>query len=293
MIFYEWLLAFCAGSLTIMKAISKWLRVYTTLLEELDMKKLCLLMTALLFMCFAISAQAAIVERTYAFTGADLINNVFNATARYSADGSMKVYEGMRQIGPAVGTAVGATFLGGNYLTQFNNTWNAAVANGLVLGQFSLSGSNGYAGQWGEDYKPYEWVSGTGPTGWAFTLVTDSAPKSGSYTNLYPVWYNETGGLGLTDANLANAVFTATIKFDTDDMWWGNPNNYLYGANTAPNSLDGLTMYFTSYFFDADGNPVNRYVGNMFGESIPEPASFIVFASGIGWALGFRRLRKK
>ena len=231
-------------------------------------------------------AKATIVQRTYTFTGADLINNVFDSTARYSTDGSLKVYEGMRQIGPAEGTAVGATFLGTSYVTKFNDTWNDAVNDNRVLSCIWLSGMDGYAGQWGEDYKPYEWVSGTGPSGWVFSTQTDSSPKVGCLTNQTPFWSTTSAGLALTSTDLADQIFTVTIKFDTDNMWWGNPNNYLYGANTAPNSLRGLTMYFGSYF-SKDGTDVNRYVGNMF--AIPEPATLIFLALG---GLLFARKKK-
>ncbi len=255
------------------------------------MKRLFFVLAAAMLLV-SVGVQADVVEVTYVFTGADLINNVFDATARHGADGSLKVYEGMRQIGPAEGTAVGATFLSGNYLTKFNQAWDEAVEEGRVLSLFHLSGNNGYAGQWGEDYKPFEWVSGTAPDGWVFSIEPDSSPNPAAHTSMIPVWQNETGGLVLTDPNLADEIFTVTVKFDTEDMWWGNPNDYLYGCNTAPNSIYGLTMYFNSWFSEPGGDYENRYVGNMFAEAVPEPMSLLVIATGLGSLVGYRRFRK-
>jgi len=256
------------------------------------MRKSLLFIAAILLLGLAMGASAAVVERTYSFTGADLINNVFDGTARYSADGSLKVHEGMRQIGPASGTAVGATFLTGGYLTNFNSTWGAAVQANRVLSTFWLSGNNGYSGQWGEDYKPYAWISGTGPAGWVFQTQTNTSPKAGYHTDQFPVWTTTDSGLSLTSPDLASQLFTVTIQFDTEDMWWGNPNNYLYGCNTAPNSLEGLTMYFGSYFSE-NGTDINKYVGNMYAEAVvPEPMSMMLAGMGLCSILGIRRLRK-
>lgn len=234
-------------------------------------------------------ASAEMVQRTYYFTGADLVNNVFDTTARYS-DGSLDVYEGMRQIGPAEGRAVGATFLTGGYLTAFNTEWDEAVNGGYVLNALWLDGFAGYSGQWGEDYKAYQWISGTGPAGWTFSTQTDSAPPVGYHTDQYPVWTTDTAGLDLTSTALASEVFSVTIEFDTTDMWWNNPNNYLYGCNTAPNSLDGLTMYFGSYLHDGT-DYVHRYVGNMLAE-VPEPSTFVLLVGGLGALLAFNRRRR-
>jgi len=222
-------------------------------------------------------AQAALVERTYAFTGADLINNVFGSY-RHS-DGSLKAYEGMRSIYPGLEFSYegGATYLGatGAWATRFNTIWDQAVTDGRVLDTFWLSGNNGNSGQWGEDYKPFEWVGGTGPDGWVFSAATKT-------------WTTDTAGLALDSTELASQVFTVTMKFDTEDMWWGNPNNYVYGCNTAPNGLnEGLTMYFGAQL-SKDGTPVNGYVGNMFA-AIPEPATLVMLALG---GLLCRKFRK-
>lgn len=242
------------------------------------MKKIVTICAAVLIISTCL--QAAVVQETYTFTGADLLNNVFDSTARYSTDGSLKVYEGMRSLFPGTEftyTGSGATYLGGSWTTNFNSLWAAAVADERVLSTFWLSGDNGYSGQWGEDYKPFGWVSGTGPSGWTFSTQTNSDPTEGFYTDQIPVWTTTTAGLQLTAADLASKVFTVTIKFDTEDMWWGNPKNYLYGCNTAPNSLDGLTMFFGSYF-SKDGADVNLYEGNMF--AVPEPVTMVILALG-------------
>jgi len=257
------------------------------------MRKVCLVVAALALLGLsAVQVQADIVERTYAFTGADMINNVFGSN-RYSTDGSLWVYEGQRSLFPGLEftyTGAGATYLGtsGSWATNFNNLFSAAVADNRVLSTFQLSGMDGYARQWGEKYKPLEWVSGTGPTGWAFSLITDDDPPTGALTNQRPVWTTSTDGLALTSTELANQQFSVTVKFDTTDMWW--PDAYVYGSTTAPNSMDdGLTMYFSSYF-SKDGTDINLYEGNMMATAVPEPTAMTILASGLlGMVLKRRR----
>lgn len=233
-------------------------------------------------------AHAVVTTQTYTFTGADLINNVYDPDGRYDVDGSLKYYEGARQLGPVSG-ATGATF--DTDPTNFNNIWDAY--DNEVLFQFGLWGTDGYAAQWGEDYKPLSWVSGTGPTGWTF--MVDSGSNQ-------PYWVADDGADGLcvkaSQSELEALIFTVSIEFDTDDMWWGNPDGYLYGANTAPNSLYGLTMGFTGIIgeFDIDGNLIDDYydvyAGNMFACGVvPVPGAIILGGIGVGF-VGWMRRRK-
>lgn len=257
------------------------------------MKKLVTICVAAVVL-FVVSgvAQAVIVQQTYTFTGADLINNIFDSEGQHS-DGSLKYYEGARQLGPADTGPTGATFLGDPYLTNFNNMWNAY--DNEVLSSFNLWGVNGFGGQWGDDYKPLEWVSGTCPEGWTFELGTWDNPPAGYLTDKVPVFSAEADGMQVkaSQSELEALVFTVTIKFDTDNMWWGNPGNYVYGANTAPNSLYGLTMGFTSYIgeYDGQGNLIDNYLDNYTGNmmAVPEPASFLLFGAGL---VGCMRRRK-
>ncbi|HPS56449.1 MAG TPA: PEP-CTERM sorting domain-containing protein, partial [Sedimentisphaerales bacterium] len=118
-------------------------------------------------------------------------------------------------------------------------------------------------------------------------------------TDKAPVFLAGADGLSVkaTQSELEAMVFTVTVKFDTDNMWWGNSGGYEYGANTAPNSLDGLTMGFTGYIgeFDDQGDLINNYVDDYTGNmmAVPEPASFLLFGSiGVSLVDLMRRRRQ-
>lgn len=238
-------------------------------------------------MVLVASPAAASEIYIFHFTGADLLNNAFVDGADGSTAADNDLYAGARLLHQGASPThadVGSTFQQSQH-DNFINRWNQYTADGYVLDEFHLWGfGDGRTSPWGEAYKPFEWVSLTGPDGWQTNLETwaptwGDAPE-GSYTDKYPRWI---GGpdhglqLGATIEELQALEFTATIAFDPEDAWW-DVDTQGAGSVDAPNSLtDGeLTMWFSSYItqYDQAGNFADYHVyeGNLTALA-PSPAA--------------------
>jgi hypothetical protein len=269
------------------------------------MKRLITICAVMMMLVINGAAQANVVTRTYYFTGADLLNNVFVAGADESTPVENNLYSGARslrvgQVGRVsedyLDPLIGRTFVTSRQ-DEFTTRWAAYATAGYVFDEFNLWGCNGRSVKYGENYKPLEWVGITAPAGWTtgyydYYVEYGGNPPAGYLTRLFPYWYATTAGDGLsmsaTPAELAALKFSATIKFDTDNMWWGtNP-----GA--APNSLDALTMYFGGWLKDYDEGGVKLdsqvYDGNIYA-AIPAPGAILLGSIGVGLVGWLKRRR--
>jgi hypothetical protein len=244
------------------------------------------------------TAYADMVTRTYVFTGADLLNNVFVSGADGSTPVNNDLYDGARLL--RVGTDGAASDAGRTYVAsqqdKFTTRWSQYAADGYVFDSFNLWGLDGRGANWGEDYKPYEFVAMTAPAGWSTGLYTWpsswGASPAGAITTDFPWWQADVAGEGLsmtaTPAELAGQEFSVTIKFDTDNMWWEQD------VGKAPNTLNELTMWFGGYLEDYSGGSslldYHLYEGNMSVVAVPLPGAVLLGMLGLAYA--GRRLRK-
>jgi hypothetical protein len=231
-------------------------------------------------------AQADLVTRTYYFTGADLLNNVFVDGIDGSTAVQNGLYDGARllRVGDNPTHADAGRTYRVNQHDKFTTRWDTYAAAGYVLDEFNLWGLDGLGANWGEDYKPYEFVAMTGPAGWTtdyYTWPTSwGTPPVGYITDKFPHWFGGAGGLSMTATDLASKMFTVTIKFDTANMWWGQD------VGGAPNSLDELTMWFGGWISKYDGTgecvDYHLYEGNM--TVVPVPAAVLLGILGLSVA---------
>lgn len=250
------------------------------------------------------TADASIWYRV-TFTGDTLLNNVFVDGVVDSTAADNDLYDGARFLGGK------RSYWESDY-DDFNTQWDNLSNNGYVFDEFNLWGFDGKGKHWGEDYKPLEWLGGTGPTGWEFRLLDWSwgTPPEGYHTLQFPGWFvtDPQYALGLDDSDLASKVFTVDFLIDPNDAWW-NQDTQGDGDYDALNDLEVpiLTMWFGGWiteYVDGDMGDYVMYQGNFIaGEGgsagspqvIPEPSSIAIWSviGAVGLGIAYRRRRKQ
>lgn len=244
-------------------------------------------------------AALADVTHTYHFTAADLINNQF-ANGDESADAAdVGLFAGARSI-TAEDDQIYRTYRA-DERDQFNARWDHLVDKDGTLDSFTLWGLS-QAAQWGEDYKPLQWVDLSAPDNWntdfldlgpdgsnVFQNTDETEPNFLDYhTPVVPAFGAPLGDEIPLDADqqtLKDIKFSVTIEFDESDAWWGQD------TKGAPNQLDrSLTMFwFGSVTSNGSFLPrTDTYEGNM-QVAVPEPgtAVLVIWSLVALFCLGF------
>ncbi len=227
---------------------------------------------------------------TYEFTAADILNNVFVNGADGSSAADNGLFDGARLLRNGTNANSGARTFVESQHDAFNQRWSDMVSEGYTLNSFNLWGLDGNGINWGEDFKPFEWVSVTAPTGWTTGYHTWpwSNPPADANTLDFPWFAHEEGiALDLTQEELEAIRFTVTIAFEDGDEFWGAD------TNGAPNDLSSvLTMWFGANLYDAQGNYGHMYEGNLQANVVPLPAAAWAGLTLLG-GIGSRRWMKR
>lgn len=232
---------------------------------------------------------------TYEFTLADILNNQFVSGANGTTAADNGLFDGARllRVGSNANHQNAArTFVASQHDT-FNQRWNDLVAEGATFTGFNLWGLDGRGVNWGEDFKPFEWVSVTAPTGWSTGFYEWPAswgtPPAGAHTLLFP-WFAPNDGvpLNLTQEELEAIRFTVTIAFEDGDEFWGN------NTNGAPNDIgSALTIWFGGWIYSPSGDVEHIYEGNLLANVVPLPAVACAGLTLLGGIGGSRIIRRR
>jgi len=268
-----------------------------------------LLAAAVLIAGLCSTADASIWYRV-TFTGETLLNNVFVDGADGSTAADNDLYDGARLLEDA------RTFVGSEHST-FREEWNVLSDAGYTFNYFNFFGLDGRGANWGEDYKPFEILSASGPEGW-FTGI-DAFPEGyspgGHHTLDYPYWLSwpEDGlplgrfenGVYNPDPSLSDYVFSVDLLIDPNDEWWGRDTQGS-GEDSAPNDWSSqVTFWFGGYFSKDDENMyTHMFQGNFIAgepgsagtpQVIPEPSSIAIWSviGVVGLGIAYRRRRRQ
>jgi len=242
-------------------------------------------------------AEAEII-RTFSWTAADLLDIEFVNGEDGTTAAENGLFDGARRLrdGSNRGGDTARTFIESQH-DLFNDRFDALVENDEGLNSFNLWGLDGRGAEWGEDFKPLEWVSIDAPDGWE-TGFFDAGPDGlGWFQNTDPTQSNfvdfntplfpffETDGAGIPLAGgsgLENLEFSVTIRFDETDAFFGQE------THGAPNDLNSsLTFYFGGFLTSDD-----IFEGNVVLQAVPVPATIGLFGFGVlGLSIAARRRR--
>ena len=244
-------------------------------------------------------AEADVI-RTLTWTAADMLESQFVDGDDGTTAAENGLFNGARRLrdGASKGGESARTFIGSQH-DLFNTRLDALEDNEETLDSFNLWGLDGRGAEWGEDFKPLEWLDVSAPDGWEtgffdagpdglkwFQNTDESAPKFVDFnTPLFPFFESpDDGGIPLAGgSDLESLMFSVKIKFDESDAF--------FGQNTfgAPNDLDSnLTIYFGSTLSSGD-----LFEGNLTLQSVPQPGTLALFAmSLLGVGVAARRRRR-
>jgi len=274
-------------------------------------EKQSLLLLGAFFLAFLLVAgNASAASYSYwqfSFTGEDLMNNVFVEGEDDSSAADNDLYDGARllRVGANPNHEDAArTFVESEHQT-FNKRWADLHEEGYTFSYFNLWGLDGRGENWGEDYKPYQWISHEADGWHTYYQNWDDAgygtPPPDFHTLDFPAWLAETDGDSLDMENPASTEFSFTLQFKNDDMWWGLDTKGL-GTEDAPNELPEMTIWFGGWLAnDYDWDTGHMYEGNIsftfdemtpnLGAQVPEPTTWLLFGTGLLGLLAIGRKR--
>ena len=185
---------------------------------------------------------------------------------------------------------------------------NWAATSGDRLVDFNLWGYDGNGAKWGEVYKVYDWANTPTSsdadwdgytTAWPWGSFDDYADGKSGYGDHYNDgellgWatdYNYTNGLGF-GAGQADATFTFQMTLNMDDPAFGASSPWYNGQEGQ------MVFWFGGWTQNANLDWTGLYEGNIILEGnevapVPEPATMLLFGTGLAGLIGIRTRKKK
>lgn len=245
----------------------------------------------------ATTAMAAKITYEFSFSGDQLLEY----TTANGADGSTAVdndlYYGARRFNVYNAST-------GTYSDSFSSFEQSSKADFLAwrsagdrLVDINLWGYGGKGANWGETYRVDDWNSASAssanwhPYNEAWPWGTPPQNNNGELQGWWASddtgqYYDYANGIGLNQNGYP--VFTFTLTLDLDDPTFDGKSPW-YQDKTGK-----MVFWFGAWAMDWQGDFTGLYEGNLLLEGrevVPEPATLLLFATGLAAIAGIRRKR--
>ncbi|WP_228855786.1 PEP-CTERM sorting domain-containing protein [Desulfomarina profundi] len=265
---------------------------------------LLLVLTAITLAASTTVYAASMATYEFTLTGIEIVSYTVYNGASGSSPVDNDLYSGARLFKTWDNQQWQYTDQYASYQQSSNRDFISWTLGGDKIVDLQLWGYGGRGNNWGERYKVQDWVSASStdpnwhpyidswPSSWGPTPANNNGDLQDWWASDDAEWdYDYNHGFGFYETSYPEFTFSLTLDMD-DPAFYGNSSPW-YDDREGQ-----MVFWFGAWTMDIDGNFTGFYEGNVIlqGElanTVPEPASLLLFGMGLVTVLAGTRCRRK